>query len=110
MCKILEGLDDYNSVKCGQDTLKLLRLIMSINFNFEDQKYLYGTVMYTERQWHNFMQSKEESNNDYRDKFWNVVESVEKICGPLGYNEILLEQDQDFTKLTSTEKKENKNI
>ena len=40
----LEGLPQYSQIKDDCDSLKLLELIKSINFKFEDQKYPFGSV------------------------------------------------------------------
>ena len=45
----LEALDDYVNIKAEYDALELLKQIKSINFKFEDQKYVYGSVYYATR-------------------------------------------------------------
>jgi Reverse transcriptase (RNA-dependent DNA polymerase) len=106
----LEALDQWETIKKDYDALALLKQIKTINFKFEDQKYVYGSVYYANKRFYNYKQAAEDSANEHYEKFNNLISVVDAYGGTIGHEKILLIEDEAYVTLSDADQKDPDNI
>ena len=92
----LEASSNFNTFKINVDVIALLQEIKSITFKFEDQKYIYHSLMMVYQNFYSFCQGQEITNTKYLEQFNNIVDIVEHHDGKFGHEPILVDKDEAY--------------
>ena len=106
----LQSLDVFKKIKESYDVLALIEQMKIITFKFEEQKYPFSSVYFANKKFYNYKQGAEDTPNEHYDKLNNLVNVVESYGGLIGNESILLDNDEEFSKLSKEEKKDQTNI
>ena len=106
----LKSLSDYDNINKSSDVLTLLERMKELTFKFEAQKYMFSSVYFANKQFYNYKQGQDETNDDYHKNFLNMVSVIESYGGLIGQEDILLSCDDDYDALGTQEKKSDDNI
>ena len=96
MCIKLEASTNFGTFKKNVDVIALLQEIKSITFKFEDQTYIYHSLMMAYQNFYSFHQGQEITNTKYLGQFNNLVDIVEKHDGKFGHEQILVDKDEEY--------------
>ena len=110
MINKLEALNEYKRIKADCDVLALLDQMKSLTFKYEEQKYCYSSVYFANKRFYNFKQGQDESCTEYYNKFNNLVSVVESYGGTFGYEDVLMQNDDEYSGLSDNDKADNDNI
>ena len=90
---------NYDTLKKNVDVIAFLQEIKSITFKFEDQKYIYHSLMVAYQNFYSFCQGQEITNTKYLEQFNNLVDIVEQHDGKFGNEQILIDKDEIYDKI-----------
>ena len=110
MLNKLEALSEFKAIKEKCDVLALLEQMKSLTFKYEEQKYCYSSVYYANKRFYNFKQGQDDNCTEYYNKFNNLVSVVESYGGTFGYEDILMENDEEYQQLSVLERADRQNI
>jgi hypothetical protein len=77
----------YAMASLARDGIKLLTIIKSICFNFQDQKYVPQSIYESKKRWYKIKQGRGEPLTQYYKHYQNNVEVIEQCGGTVGYEE-----------------------
>jgi hypothetical protein len=81
----VEAHSKHAMTSAARDGIKLLAIIKSICFNFQDQKYVRQSIYESEKRWYKIEQGRSEPLTQYYKRYQNNVEVIEQ-CGALGHS------------------------
>jgi hypothetical protein len=77
----LEGLDSYEKMKGGFDTIALIKAIKGLTYQFDGQKYHSMALHQAKNRFYNLYQGREMTNAQFLDKFQTCVAIVDQLGG-----------------------------
>jgi hypothetical protein len=97
----IEALDNYQDMTNQSDSIKLLKSIKSLVFNFESQKYRPLAIHEGMKRFYSIYQDKHATCQSYLEKFQNCVDVLDHCGGSIGHipglvNATLMDNNIDF--------------
>jgi hypothetical protein len=80
----LEASDTYNEMSEEADSMKLLKEIRALVYNFQSQKYAPQALHEGKRRFYLLSQDKHSTCQAYLERFQNCVDVIEHCCGSIG--------------------------
>ena len=97
----VQANDDYENFSGNQDPVALLKAIKSVNFKFEEHRYIYHSVFDAYRNFYIFRQAQDKSNSEYLEQFKNVLEVLQQHGGSIGNDELFINHDKIWKTLAT---------
>ena len=92
----LQGLHEWEAIDCNQDTIKLIKKIKTLSFNFQEQKYLPCALINAQRAFYFGQQLPKDTNDDYYKAYKSHVNVLEQYGDGFGTYKVLLQEDANW--------------